>query len=383
MRLRFFIFLIGIMFFTGGVLDAKLIDIYKKGVIRLSVDPSFGKGTDWVELIYDSNHGIIMAPDGSFFMSNSRQHNLSKFNLEGKYLFTFSQLGEGPGDLYYPSKPIILDNRCLIVNEYGERMRFSIFDFSGKFVKIIRVKHSPSNLLPLRDNIVVYRHKQPIPTPGPKITKTDIYTVNVITGNETLLMTLETPRDYVSNGKGYSISFNNGYPYLERTKNGNLLVGLSHQPDIKIFSPDGKFIKSFKVNIRRLRNTDEIRKKRREKRLADIDNWKGLSPQQKNKLKYGPLPPDPDYFPYYRDIMVDAEGNILLHKWTECVGDECPLVFNVYSPEGVYVCDFRIEKYVNNFSFSNLLFTERGIFALVSYDDGEDTCYKLARIIPK
>ncbi len=379
-------FIIGLI--SVEILHAKLIDLYKKGVLPLTLDSSFGKTTQWEELFYDEKQGFNIAPDGSFFVNNAHRHSISKFSPEGKYLFTFSQKGEGAGDVYFPGPPLILDNRYLVVPEYQERMRISIFDFSGKFVKIVRTKHPPFNILPLRNNILVYTHNQPIPTPGPKLNKTEIYALDVISGKETLLMTVETPRDYVSAGKGFIISMDNlGALYMARTIHGNLLVGLSHRPVINMFSPEGKFIRSFNININHLKVTDEFREKARARRLASLDEIRNLTPEMKRKFRNNPDPPMGEYLPYYKSMTVDEEGNILLLKWTDCVDDQCPLIFSVYTSIGAYVCDFKIEKGIYDFSFDtnnkNILFTEKGIFGLFRIRDSEDITLKITKILIK
>ena len=53
----------------------------------------------------------------------------------------------------------------------------------------------------------------------------------------------------------------------------------------------------------------------------------------------------PEYYPYYRELMTDSEGNILIFKFRLPWDKESPNIFQVYSPEGEFVCETSI---VNN-----------------------------------
>jgi len=58
-------------------------------------------------------------------------------------------------------------------------------------------------------------------------------------------------RSSISLGPGMSRSVENfiGEVYLAQTIEGNLAVGISNKPEIKIYSPEGKVIHSFDLKI--------------------------------------------------------------------------------------------------------------------------------------
>jgi len=64
---------------------------YKKGEIVLKGIEGFGEGNDWEELFYDPYKDMVVAPDGSVFVANSRTHNIFKFDKQGKLLKTFGR----------------------------------------------------------------------------------------------------------------------------------------------------------------------------------------------------------------------------------------------------------------------------------------------------
>jgi len=88
------------------------------------------------------------------------------------------------------------------------------------------------------------------------------------------------------------------------------------------------------------------------------------------------------FLPLYKLILMDSEGNFLVIKYTECQKD-CPLIFQVYSPSGRFVCetlldtgkyDIEIERWMRK-----LCFTKDGIFALVMEKGDEDEVLRLIK----
>ena len=72
--------------------------------------------------------------------------------------------------------------------------------------------------------------------------------------------------------------------------------------------------------------------------------------------------------PYYSDLSVDSQGNILVFLMTENI-KEGPYPFQVYSPEGELIC--RAELDTAEFAFEpdprydKFDFTDKGIFCIL------------------
>ncbi len=72
----------------------------------------------------------------------------------------------------------------------------------------------------------------------------------------------------------YSITDNSetGDLFINRTIDGNLLVGISNIPDIQIYSPEGKLLHSFRLQIKPIPVNDEYLKKFKDFFMADKRN---------------------------------------------------------------------------------------------------------------
>ncbi|MCP5053350.1 MAG: hypothetical protein GY940_39665 [bacterium] len=81
----------------GNCLWCDLQEHYKKGEIVLKGIKGFGEGNDWVGLFYDPYKDMVVAPDGSVFVSNLKMHNILKFDRQGKLEKQFGRRGRGPG----------------------------------------------------------------------------------------------------------------------------------------------------------------------------------------------------------------------------------------------------------------------------------------------
>ena len=84
---------------SGSIVSAqKLLDIYKKGPVRLVAEKAYGANNNWESLFnlyYDTltrdvgreeEKKIIIAPDGSLFMSHRNRHEIWKFGPDGNFV---------------------------------------------------------------------------------------------------------------------------------------------------------------------------------------------------------------------------------------------------------------------------------------------------------
>ena len=365
-----------------------LIEIYKKGTIKVIPSPGFGKGIDCESLFYDIYKELAVAEDGSIFVSNNRQHNIFKFNTSGKHIGTYGRIGEGPGDLYFPGNLTIMDGRYLVIGGYSLKRRISVFDFFGKCMKVLKTDHSVSFPIALKKNIIAYIYERGEILKTGK-SKQTIFIKDTISGKEFPVLSREfEEKNFAMIGDiMYSITDNSetGDLFINRTLDGNLLVGISNTPYIYIYSLEGKLLSSFRLQIKPIPVTEEYLKKFKDYFMADkIDERPSLS---SNLIKKFAKLSHKDYFdpylPFYREILVDGEGNILIFKSSECF-EKCNEVFQVYSPAGKYICETTIDKGDFDFKidrrFKNIVFTKKAIFGLFQLKDSDDISMRLVKV---
>src|ERR1035437_5190548 len=139
----------------------QLASIYKGGEIKLVPDAEYAKNADWNKLFPDYNQTdgsstigvykqIVVAPDGSVFMSHHTRHSISKDDKNGNFVKEFGKKGgkKASDFIYMPSVEGILDGKYLYTTAVDGRMHF--FDLNGNWVKTIKLKYLPLGSVPLK-----------------------------------------------------------------------------------------------------------------------------------------------------------------------------------------------------------------------------------------
>ena len=156
---------------------------------------------------------------------------------------------------------------------------------------------------------------------------------------------------------------------------------------IKVYTPEGKPLHRFKFNIPANPVSENYIKEAKYKVLDDIKD-RPLSKTVYQMIAKGIMKTDfkelfGDYLPFYRQILVDSEGNILVFRWPGSVG-KVTEVFQVYSPDGKYICDTAIDDGAFDFQVislaCNIQFTEKGIFGVFKLKGFDDPEVKLVRV---
>ena len=367
-------------------------DVYKAGSIRLVPDPAFGKATDWNLLFYDLFCDLAVAPDGSIFIANSRQHKIFKFDPQGKLVKTFGREGQGPGDFKYPGDLSVLDGKFLVVGEYAESRRISLFDLEGNFKQLITTKGAPFRAVALRDGKIAYiviSHRGEGPTALKRIESVVIRGIDSPPETEVARFTFN-PQSIMMRPGG-SISFGDGTAgetFIAATREGNLVVGNSLQTSLEVFSPEGVKLSSVDLAIEPLPVTNDYRTKYKDYQLGEMrqDSRYSQGPfkdmlKQLEKASFDHL--FSDHLPLYREILVDAEGNLLVFRKTDCLG-ECPILIRAYSPEGRFIRETEVKEESFRLAVDprqkNMVFGRTGLIAMVEVKDAEDFELRLIRV---
>ncbi len=390
------ILIVVLVLLIGNWLWCDLQDHYKKGTIVLIGAAGFGEGNDWEGLFYDPYKDMVVAPDGSIFVANSRTHDVFKFDKQGKLIKKFGREGNGPGDFLYPGDLSILDKKYLLVGEYASNRRFSLWDLEGKYIKVVKTNTNIFSLTALRDNRAAYYFFSQHPEKWNGFHSTySIIIKDIGSGKEKVIQKITLlDRSSITVEKNICTEKGNffGEVYLAQTIDGNLAIGISNQPKIKIYSPDGDMIHSFDLKIEPVAVTKKYLKEFRDNVMAELKKrgernmnatekfWYELDKKTFNKFDFSTI--FDQYLPLYKEILEDSEGNFLVFKFTECQ-QNCNPLFQVYSKEGKFICETRLDrgKYELEIDprFRTIRFTSQGIFALLMERWDEDEILRLVK----
>lgn len=365
--------------------QANLVDIYKKGLIKLEADPSFGQKMSGDESIYDTRCDFLRTTDGSFFIAVIPEHCLYRFSAEGKFVGKFGQEGQGPGDLYFPGDLSVLDNRYLVIGEYAASRRISLFDLEGNFVKLLKTDRNALTTVALKDSKIAYITF----TYSPMENQTQEFTTILIikdaeSGEEAVIDEHKVQRKFIrSGGGGIFMTPSSGEVIITPTRHGNLLVGVTMSDELKVFSPDGELLWTFRLKIEPVSVTRDYIQRYKDFTIQGMKErgWRQSLIDAVKKTPYEDM--FGKHLPYFKDILVDSEGNILVCRTTDCIGD-CDEVFQVYSPEGKYICEVTVDNGIYDVTidrrFKNIVFADNAVYGLFPLRDNEEAGLQLIRV---
>lgn len=352
--------------------NSKLVEFYEQGEINFQS----GEIIDLGDFVFGQHSEIVASPDSSFFIRDETQCNIAKFDQQGNLLKIFGKKGKGPGDLLYPGRVSFSSNHELFVMDIFPEKKISIFDAEGNFQRVIKTEKRPRDIALLKENRIGYLVNERISKAVENNTKNNflICVKNIKTGEEiTVGCKYVLPINDVITVQG--INFYVGKNYFARhvfiagAKEGNLLVGLSTEPKINVYSPKGEKLSSFDLKMKPPEISEEFKEKFKKQVMSWYEKkeyWEQIKNDFEKKLS-GLLGKCSSHF---RGIKVDPEGNILVFPERTSF-EEKEIKFQVYSSEGVFICETTIKSDDYILDVEKLQFTKQGIFAIVEDKEGE------------
>lgn len=330
-----------------------------KTTISLIPDPSFGAGTDWGFYFPSANdHSIGFMKDGSFYMASTKQNTILYFNKDGKLQSEFGRSGQGPGDLTYPTDVSVLDERYVVVLEYGLTQRISIFDTKGVFIKILRTNGPVSSCQALSNGKIAIVTG----SLNPPVREDRVSILDIEIGKQTEVAAFS--HQILGRGRLQVVSLEPKV-CIARIGDDDLAVGFTDEPSITIYSHDGTRLGKISLNI-------AVRKVKRSEierfllAMAETQNKEVQESLKKVVRQNIDTIPLPEKYPYYYQMAVDSQQRIFIYANDAWI-DGTPVSFQVYSRKGEFITDaiinaanYRGGVYPSNFfkdSFYALLTT--------------------------
>ncbi len=385
------IFLLVLLCIISGLNAQSLLDVYKKGQINLIPDYEYAKNTDWNKLFNDKNEtkygnpigkmkSLAVSNSGELFISNYSKYNIYKFDANGNYIKEFGKEGGKQGEFAYrPTLNGILDNKYVFASDHQGRIQF--FDLDGNFVKMVKIDYMPLQIIPLKDNkIAIWGH---IPYDGDVryiVSIKDINTNKEIIVDSYFNSLIKLKPIIVKDKDGYLFGFSptglQDKTIIERTTDGNLIIGHNVEPEISIYNPYGEKIKEIDLKQSPIK-TEEKDKAEYLNKIKDYLVKKDLYEDNKEILNDPNI--YPEYFPIFYSIKSDSEGNILIFNYAENEGNQ----FIVYDKSGNFICKSIIisdnYKLDINSSSSTFEIHPNGLYAFVSVIDSKTSELKIIR----
>jgi hypothetical protein len=388
------------------------------GPVKLIADPAYGKQNSWdkiFSLYYDTaksasseaNKSIIVAPDGSVFMSHKNRYEIWKFDPDGSLEKRFGSKGSKPGQfVMLPSIQCIIGSKYVLTSDVGGRL--NLFDLNGDYYKTINLKYMPLGFLPLENRNVLLH--------GFAIWKSRsrhiVVNLNTDNGVEKIVhdyftefnktLTIDNVDSLISSSKGHN-DFRipgfgqNNYTDFTFLRNGKFMKSERKTAEYSIFGPEGRELLKARMELDPVKITEadvqqnyELMKKTFSENVAGFK--KMLDPNgkmRKNNPNWSPVATERymrisqkwldnidvfrdiknyyPYFPLYSNILTDDEGNVLVFEYTS-VNDKVNNRFNViaFDKNGKRLArtSFVCDDYDLTFSRGSFVFSKGYVYAI-------------------
>jgi len=397
-----------IVFLTAIALSGsaqKLIDIYKKGIVKLIPDTEYSQGNNWdnvfktyYDTLYNSPMGnrksLIIMPDGSVIVNHRYRNFYTKFSPTGKFEKEFGIMST-KGVQYKKTNAIegIINNNTFFtgLDNMGNMI---CFDFNGNYQKTLKLDYMTQQMIPLPNNKIAVVGW---------VLWTDrirefVSIVDYETNIEKVIWEYFTDRPEITKERklfNYTYKFKKGgmvgcttmpfskstgmssSPMIECVGN-KLIVAVPPTGEIINYDFEGKLISKDKIGWPRNYISVEEQKEIQQKAIEKYKNSKseklwGPSEEQEAALDYmikemeidlnkisEPIP-----MPTFSTIIKDSDGNLLFFEYPK---EENANKFNVwvYENGGKFICQssFICDEYNLEINPSKMVFSNGYIYGL-------------------
>jgi len=425
---KLFVFVF-IMLLTHEVSAQSLLDVYKKGVVKLTPDTEYAQDNQWEKIfetkndnVYgfsDNPRSIIMMPNGSVVVNIDHRKSYLLFDENGKFVKEFGVAGipkkefrKAHPDNFHPMIAGVINNNFFFgANDWGQIV---CFDFNGNYAKTLNLKYRAnknSGVIPMIDNKIAM-----VGLTGTRDKNRNSNFVAIVdyqTNEQKIIWEYFTDKEKKGTRElfKYSYSSKNGrhlsmitmpfVRYLGITPPqiafvNNMLIVATTQ-EILIYDVTGKLLSKERIEWGKkyltVAEQKEIQKKAIENysdkdRLPPSGSWASHEAEYANAMETmvkqmkadldkiaSPLP-----IPVFSNIIKDSDGNLLFFEIPESDGAN---KFNVwvYQNGGKFVCQssFECDEYDLFIAPSRMVFHHGYIYGLQTLKNADGNPLRLVR----
>jgi len=413
-----------VLFFFVYMLHAvsaqSLLDIYKKGVVKLTPDTEYAQGNQWekvFETYYDTLYNrpmgnrksIIMMPNNYVVVNHAYRNYYSLFDATGKFVKEFGIKDKSGAQLKktQPIEGIINNNFFTGLDNMGKMV---CFDFNGNYVKTLTLNYMTRGMVPMDNNKIA--------VVGWVIWKDRfrdfVAIIDYQTNEQKVIWEQFTDRDNAGNNRqlfNYSYFFEKRgaislttMPYISSTGlssppqiaylNDRLIVALPNSGEILTFDANGKLLSKENIewgkNFISVEEQKEIQKRAIENYSKNKDQIAAQDANSEYAKALGTMLEQmkadldnittPLLVPVFSNMIKDSDGNLLFFEIPKKDGDN---KFNVwvYKDGGKFVCQssFECDDYDLSITPSKMVFQNGYIYALQTLKNAKGNPLRLVR----
>ena len=292
--------------------------------ITLAEELSFGGGSHPDESLSQVS---VFAVDGEgrVVALDFKEQRVKVYDRTGKFIRLIGKPGQGPGELGMPTGVQFLADSTIAVEDAGNR-RLALFKPNGEFIKNISMTGTfglVNVVLDGKGNAV--GREMGLVEGNAKM----FFEIKKFDADFKPLFTLDKIEFPIpvpgSNTKVNILEMISGY---QIDPAGNIYYGRNMDYEIKVYSPEGKHLRTIRKDYDRLKITP-----------ADIDEMLERIPNTVPGANIKDMVSFPDYFPPYQSFFLDDQGRLYIRTFTKGKA-KGEYLFDVFDAEGRFTAQF-------------------------------------------
>ncbi len=316
----------------------------------LTEELTIGGGAD-PEQSFSQVSTFVVDGEGTLFALDFKDQKIKVFDRSGKYLRSIGKPGQGPGELGMASGIQLTADNTLVIEDATNR-RLAQFKPTGEFIKNI----TTSGMLGLvgilfDDKGNVLGREMGLAEDNSKmffeIKKFDADLKSLF-----ILDKIEFPIPVP--GSGTKMNILDLISVYQFGPGGNIYYGRNAVYEIKIYSPEGKHIRTIQKDYDPVKVTQ-----------TDIDEMLERIPSVAGGANIKDMFSFPDYFPPFQNFLLDDQGLMYVRTYTKGKA-KGEYVIDVFDPEGRFIAQFITKADLR-------LFKAGKAYGIEETDDGYQT----------
>ncbi len=268
---------------------------------------------------------FVVDEEGTIFALDFKDQKIKVFDRTGKYLRSFGKPGQGPGELGMASGIQLTADNTLVVEDATNR-RLAQFKPTGEFIKNISTadKLGLVNVLFDGEGNILGREMGL----GEDNTKMYFEIKKFDSGLQPLFTLDKIEFPIPVPGSGTKMDILDLISVYQFSPEGDIYYGRNARYDIKVYSPEGKHVRTIQKEYDPVKVTQK-----------DIDEMLERIPSVAGGVNLKDLFSFPEYFPPFQSFVLDDQGRMFVRTYTKGK-TEGEYVIDVFDPEGQFISQF-------------------------------------------
>jgi len=268
---------------------------------------------------------FVVDGEGGILALDIKDQKIKVFDSSGKFLRLIGKPGQGPGELGMASGVQLMADNTLVVEDITNR-RLALFKPSGEFIRNISTSDKlglVNILLDSKGNFI--GREMGLAEGNAKM----FFEIKKFDANLKPLFTLDKLEFPIPiPGSGAKMNVLEMMSIYQFDPAGNIYYGRNADYEIKIFSPEGKHIRTIQKEHDRVKVTQ-----------ADIDEMLERIPNVAGGVNIKDMFSFPDIFPPFQSFILDDQGRLYVRTFTKGKA-KGEYEIDVFDAEGKFFAQF-------------------------------------------